>query len=139
MTGSLAFTFQSSATPARRKREPASRPFSIRLTEPERRRLESEAGSLALGTYVRSRLLDHVARRRTTASASDRCLLSQILGKLGRLRFASSLSDLAAAANVGAVVMTPDLEQDIRTACRDLRDMRSMLMRALGLKPEAQP
>lgn len=137
MTVPLASTFQSSATPAKRRREPVSRPFSIRLSEAERRRLEGEAGALALGTYVRSRLLDHAARRQTSASASDRSLLSQILGKFGRLRLASSLSDLSAAAEVGAVVMTPDIEEEIRSACRDIRDIRSMLMHALGLKPEA--
>ena len=139
MTVALASTFRTSATPAERRREPASRPFSIRLTEAERRRLESEAGSLALGAYVRSRLLDYAARRRTSTLAADRSLLSQILGKLGRLRLTSSLTDLAAAARVGAVVMTPDLELEVQTACRDLHDLRSMLMRALGLEPEAQP
>lgn len=66
-------------------------------------------------------------------------MLSQLLGKLGRMQLASSLSDLAAAAKVDAITMAPDIEQEVRSACRDVHDMRLMLMQALGLRPEARP
>lgn len=133
MKGSLSVAFRRSA---RQRRKPANRPFSIRLSNAERQLLEAEAGSQALGTYVKTRLLNGVVRRRTSVSSQHCKTLSELLGKLGRLRIASSLSDLAAAAGTSAIVMAPDLEQEIRSACRDLRDMRIMLMRALGLQPE---
>lgn len=138
MTGALSFSFERSATKREQGRESATRTFSIRLSAAERRQLEGEAGSQALGTYIRARLLDNAARRRRSAPAQDRAILSEILGGLGRLRLASSLADLAAAAKIGAVAITPDLEREVSSACRDLRDIRAMLMRALGLKPEAR-
>lgn len=133
MTEALSVSFRRSA---RQRRKPSSRPFSIRLSDAERQQLVAEAGSQALGTYVRARLLDNAIRRQRSVPAQHKKVLSEVLGKLGRLQIASSLSDLAAAAGSGAIAMTPDFEQEIRFACRDLRDMRTMLMRALNLQSE---
>ena len=138
MMGELTSSFERSAKQPSRSRERATRPFSIRLSDAERRRLEGEAGSQALGTYVRARLLDGASRRRSSKPMRDTAILSQILGRLGRLQLASNLSDLSKAARVGAVAMTPDLEQELRSACRELRAIRTMLMRALSLKPEVR-
>ena len=133
----LAKAFDNSANGAKR-RSNATRPFSVRLSDAERQQLKAEAGAQSLGTYVRARLLDNAARRRASASVQDPAALSQILGKLGRLQLANSLSDLATAARVGAIAVTPELEQELRTVCRDVRDIRDNLVRALGLKPEAR-
>lgn len=138
MTGELTSSFERSAKQPRRSSERATRPFSIRLSDAERRRLEGEAGSQALGTYVRARLLDGASPRRSSTPKRETAIFSQILGMLGRLQLASNLSDLSTAARIGAVAMTPDLEQELRSACRDLRAIRTMLMQALSLKTEAR-
>lgn len=138
MTEALAISFERSVAPARRRRLPPTRPFSIRLSDTERLRLEGEAGSRPLSAYLRERLLDDAARRKGGASKRDRAALSQILGRLGQHGLANSLSDIAAAARIGAIALTPDLEQELRSACHDVRDMRTMLIRALGLKAEAR-
>lgn len=120
------------------KRSPkATRPFSIRLSDAERYQLKREAGSQPLGAYVRARLLDGASRRQAGNAAPDAKLLGQALGKLGRLQLAGSLSDLAMAARVGAIAITPELEHDLRTACREVREIRDLLMRAMGFRPEA--
>lgn len=131
----LTRTFAATATATRPK---PSRPFSIRLSDVERRQLEREAGSQALGTYVRARLLAGSKRRSGGCSAADSAALSFILGKLGRLQLASGLADLAMAAKAGALIITPELEREIRSACRDVHDVRAKLLEALGLRAEAR-
>lgn len=133
---SLAKTFAESAMAAR-VRPVASRPFSIRLSGEERLDLERQAGTQPLGTYVRARLLNNAKPGKAGRVSADPALLGRILGKLGRLHLASSLSDLSAAATAGAVVITPELERDVRAAGRELREIRDLLMRALGLKRDA--
>lgn len=116
----------------------ATRPFSIRLSLSERQRLEQEAGAQSLGTYVRARLLNGARRRRTGTAAKDTVVLTQVLGKLGQLQLSSNLADLAIAARVGAIAMTPELERELQTACHEVREIRDILMRALGFKPEVR-
>lgn len=133
---SLAATFADSAVAAR-MRPVATRPFSIRLSKEERLHLEREAGAQPLGTYVRARLLNDARRGKAGRLSADPALLGQLLARLGQLQLARSLSDLSAAATVGSIVMTPELERELRAASRAVREIRDMLMRALGLKPDA--
>jgi hypothetical protein len=122
-----------------RSRRPA--PFSLRLTAAERDQLVAEARGLPLGTYIKEKLLsDRPVRLRTTGiSIEDRSALAQSLALLGRSRLASNLNQLARAANIGALVLTPELEAQLRTALDDVRFMRSLLMKALGLRGEPLP
>jgi hypothetical protein len=122
-----------------RSRRPA--PFSLRLTAAERDQLVAEARGLPLGTYIKEKLLSHrpVRLRTTCIPIEDRSALAQSLALLGRSRLASNLNQLARAANIGALVLTPELEAQLRTAFDDVRFMRSLLMKALGLKGEPLP
>ena len=133
----LVKAFNASAYSAKRL-STATRPFSIRLSKTERQLLEQEAGAQSLGTYVRARLLDGVARHRTGTAPKDTAAISQVLGKLGRLQLSSNFADLVIAARAGAIAMTPELERELQTACQDVREMRDLLMRALGFKPEVR-
>jgi hypothetical protein len=71
---SLADGFNRNAKPPPRNKHEArnggqkTRPFSIRLTEDERRQLEATAGSVPIGAYVRQRLLSETRQRRPTRS-----------------------------------------------------------------------
>ena len=125
------------AAPAPKRKRDA--PFAIRLSRDERARLEHEAAGTPLGTYIKSRLFGSapLARmRRTGLAVQDRQALARVLAMLGRSRLSGNLNQLARLAHVGALPMTPETEAELQAALRDIRDMRRLLLMALGLKPE---
>ena len=116
-------------------------PFSLRLTRAERQELEAQAGSMSLGAYIRSRLLDGAAvpRCRSRKPIKDDEALAQLLGELGRARLANNLNQLAKAANTGSLPVTPETIKAILTACKDVQLMRTCLLAALGFRREDLP
>lgn len=111
-------------------------PFCLRLSTEERTRLEREAAGLSLGEYVRQRIFDEsLPKRRTRGKfpVKDHQALSQIIGQLGRLRLSQNLNQIAIAANTGTLDLSPETLAVLLEACADVREMRSLLMRALGL------
>ena len=113
-------------------------PFSLRLSEDERARLAGEAAGAPLGTYLKAKLLGDapVRTRRTGLAVEDRKALGQVLGLLGSSRIANNLNQLAHAANVGALPVSPELEADLMATLAEVREIRRLLLVALGLKPE---
>src|SRR5688572_29055181 len=102
-------------------------PFSLRLTPEERQQLEIQAGGLSLAAYVKARLFQ--SERRTPSSKSrtrgkfcikDHKALAEVLAKLGASRLASNLNQLAKAANSGSLPVTPETENALQAACRDI-------------------
>ena len=78
-------------------------PFSLRLTFEERAKLERDAAGMALGAYIRSRLLDPetvAPRKRGKFPVKDHQALAQLLGLLGQSRLANNVNQLAKAAGV---------------------------------------
>ena len=126
-------------TESRRKR-PA--PFSLRLTKDERARLVTEAAGAPLGAFIKAKLLDgpmpKPVRQPRSAPLTDRTALAQCLALLGRARIANNLNQLAHLANIGALPLDPETIADLIDAVEAVRDMRRLLLSALGLKPEAQ-
>lgn len=121
-----------------RRKRPA--PFSLRLSAEERARLVAEAKGAPLGAYIKAKLLGKslpVRMRRTGLAIEDRKALAQVLALLGGSRLANNLNQLAYAANIGALPITPDTERHLKAALADVRALRRLLMAALGLKPEA--
>lgn len=114
-------------------------PFCIRLSENERARLELEARGLPLGAYIKAKALGDkpLRMRRTGLAVEDRQALAKALALLGHSRLSSNLNQLAHAANIGSLPMTPETEAELLAALRDVREMRRLLITALGLKPEA--
>lgn len=112
-------------------------PFSIRLTQEERERLELEAKGKPLSVYIRERLLgDGTSPRKLRRKpAADQTLLAKVLGMLGQSRLANNLNQIAKAAHIGVIVLTPALIDDLEQACRDIRLMRDALLTALGFPP----
>ncbi len=114
-------------------------PFSLRFTLEERAQVERDAVGLSLGAYIRSRLFDKSLPKRRTRSkhpVKDHQELAKVLAELGRSHLANNLNQLAKAANSGSLEVTLDTEQAIQHACSDIRWMRQVLMKTLGLSPE---
>ncbi len=132
---SFASAAASSAASGKQQR-PA--PFSIRLSAEERAALERKAGSRPLGAYIRSKLLDgEESRRKPARTASiDYALLGQVLGKLGKSEQTTCLFLLAVAAEAERVAMGEEERAALDRACADVREMRALLIKALGLRVE---
>ena len=118
-----------------RKKRPA--PFSIRLSDADRARLAIEAAGAPLGAYIKAKALGQapLRMRRTGHSVEDRKALARTLALLGRSRIANNLNQLAYAANIGSLPMTPEIEAELRESLHAVQEMRRLLLTALGLKP----
>lgn len=117
-------------------------PFSLRLTREERAKLESRAGNLHLGAYIKSVLFADDAptyRARRKGPVADQKALADVLACLGASRLSNNLNQLAKAANIGDLYFDEETKRLIAVACGDVKAMRQMLMRALGLKITEPP
>ncbi len=111
-------------------------PFSLRLTFEERAKIEHDAAGMSLGGYIRSRLLDPdwiAPRKRGKFPVKDHRALAQLLAMLGQSRLANNVNQLAKAANTGSLPVTPDTEEALLTAVREVSNMRALLIQALGV------
>lgn len=75
--------------------------------------------------------------RRSGLPIKDRRSLAKLLALLGRSRLASNLNQLAHIANIGALPATPETEAELREAVAAVRDLRRLLIVALGLEDPA--
>lgn len=133
------FAAASKPAPAKPKYPP---PFSLRLTEQERAWLREKAGRWSIGAYIRMRLFGDAASPRQAERRQpsvDQTALGRALGALGQSRLASNLNQIAKAANLGVLPVTPELADELRAACEDIRKMREALIEALGIKPVGCP
>lgn len=113
-------------------------PLSIRLTDEERALLMRKAGQKPLATYAREQLVGEVLSKRKAVKKApeiDKVLLAQILGVLGKSELASALCLLAVAAESGSIVLNEETDAQVKDACADIRDIRLILIKALGLRP----
>lgn len=117
-------------------------PFSLRLTFEERAALEKKAAGMALGAYIRERLLgEDAAPRRTRGKfpVKDHQALGRVLATLGQSRLSSNLNQLARAANTGSLPVSPDTEEALQAACAEVAALRAELLRALGSRGAGAP
>lgn len=117
-------------------------PFSLRLTDQERARLLDEAGGAPLGTYIKAKVLGGVPpvrMRRSGLPVADRKALARVLALLGRSRVPNNLNQLAHAANIGTLPITPETVDELRECLRFVRELRGLLLDALGLMAEDAP
>ena len=117
-------------------------PFSLRLTFEERSALEAAAGGQPLGRYIRQKVLGENAAERKPygkTPVKDHVALGRVLAGLGQSRLSNNLNQLARAVNSGSLPVTPDTEAYLREACDDIREIRTELVKALGLQPEIKP
>ncbi|WP_019960653.1 hypothetical protein [Woodsholea maritima] len=115
-------------------------PFSLRLTFEERAMLDRMAGDRPLGAFIRKQLFGDNATPRTLHQrkpGQDKKALAQALSVLGQSRLSSNINQIAKAAHLGSLPVGPELDDELKAACADIRAMRDALISALGLKPEA--
>ncbi len=113
-------------------------PFSLRLTPDERAQIEARAGSMPLGSYIKSVVLADQAptyRKRSKPPVAEQQLLAELLARLGQTRHANNLNQIAKHLNQGTLVLDEALEADIQAALVEIAWMRVTLMQALGLRP----
>lgn len=93
-------------------------PFSIRLTETEKLRLKTLAGSKPVGAYIRERLLaeDISPRKTRRAVVQDADKLAALLALLAQSHLAQNLNQLAKHANMGTLNVTLDVVQELLAA-----------------------
>ena len=100
------------------KPKPKPAPFSLRLSADERAELEARAHGEPLGAFIKSHLF---GSRRPKQAASRRIqnikAMARALALLGQSRIASNLNQLAKAANIGSLPVTPEVEADLELAC----------------------
>lgn len=138
-TQSVTGEFAASTTPPRNKpKRRYTPPFSMRFTVEERKRLDEMAGGQPLGSYIRNRLLgEQVEKRRKVKKPTvDSAMLAMVLSELAQSRLASNVNQLAKAANMGTLDITPEVEQEIEQACQEIQTMKTLLIAALGIVPE---
>jgi len=68
----------------------------------------------------------------------DKEALGRVMGALGASRLSSNLNQLAKAVNTGSLPVTPETEEELREACREIAELRADLLKALG-GPELEP
>ncbi len=115
----------------RRKTPP---PFSLRLSDGERKYLNEQAGNQPLGAYIRSELLgDKAIKRRVLRKpqVNDQ-KLALVLSALGESRLSQNLNQLAKHANMGTLDVSDNVNQQLEDACLAVVSMREVLLVALG-------
>ena len=115
-------------------------PFSLRLTFEERAMLDRMAGGQPLGAFIRKRLFGEAVSPRALhqrRAGPDKKALAQALSILGQSRLSSNMNQIAKAAHLGSLPVGPELDEELKAACSDIRAMRDALISALGIKPEA--
>jgi hypothetical protein len=143
----LSFDFDKVAVPAAKVRRPAQlkvaakrpSPFSLRLSADERAKLLAEARDVPLGAYIKDKLLGDASGgrgRKSARSVADQQALAQAVARLGQSQLWQNLGELAHAAHIGALPLTPEIEQELSATIAEVRAIRRDLVMALGLKGE---
>lgn len=92
----------------KRQRPGKITPLTLRLTKDERDRLEELATGMTLSAYIRACLFakeEKRRKRRPTSVIADKKAAAEALALLGHSQIARNLSQLAHAAQIGALVI----------------------------------
>lgn len=123
--------------PAAKPKPKRPAPFSLRLSEDERARLVADASGQPLSAYIKEKLFR--PKRRLHSNRADCKAMAQILALLGRSHLVANLNELSYAASIGALSLDPETLAELSAAIREVRDLRKMLIMALGLQPDGGP
>lgn len=94
---------------------------------------------MPLGPFIKAKLFNgDLSPRKTRGQApvKDHAALARALGLLGNLRLANNLNQLAKSANMGALPMSPEVEEELMATCAAVLAVRMELMKALGYDAE---
>lgn len=121
-------TIRPARSSAQKKRDA---PFSLRLSKTEKAELLAKADGLSLSAYIKSQLFSG-SQYRSRARQVDREALGRVLSALGQSRISQNLNQIAKAAHMGALPVTPELLEELDQTCAELKAMRQDIMAALG-------
>lgn len=113
--------------------------LSIPLTRDLKADLERRAGRQPVSAYARGVLFpanDNTPQmlRSPRRSRKDRLAVATVLARLGAMDAAANLHELARLARFGALPMTPEVEAALLQACDDIAEIKSLLMKAIGIR-----
>lgn len=100
-------------------------------------------GEPPMAVFLRSLIFDEalLSKRRKSRKSpiKDHQVLASLQGELGQSRIANNINQLAKSANSGSLEVSPDTEKALQNACSDVRWIRYMVMKALGVEPGDEP
>ncbi|XOV77452.1 MAG: plasmid mobilization relaxosome protein MobC [Aestuariibacter sp.] len=101
-------------------------PYSIRFTQEQREyiRAQAQAMNWSEARWIRYRVFHDM----TSTEAA------QILQLLGKSRIANNLNQIAKELNTGTFIDSPDVQAKLDESYWEIKDMRSKLIKALGLR-----
>jgi hypothetical protein len=114
-------------------------PLSLRLNKAERKRLEKLAGDQPLGSFIKDRVFADALMPGASEVLDRYQMLVRVLAALGENDVFAYLDAIAKAIEAGDLVLSDEQEAQIAASCLLVLEMRDDLIRALGLKPPAQP
>ena len=119
----------------------ARRILSVPLTPEQMADLARRAGRAPLSAFARAQLFPAndnqpapSVRTRGAAPVRDDAALAEVLAKLGKTDLGVAFREMAQLARHGALPLTPETESYIQQACRDIADIKMLLMKALGIR-----
>lgn len=127
---------------AKKKKAPATKVITVRVTENEFNAVIKSAAEAGMNRSEYSRLCllgeNIESRRRMSRVVSiDQKLASQILSKLGTVRYASNLNQIAKAINQGVTMFSAETETALLEACLFIAEIRNLLMQAMHKRPRS--
>lgn len=119
--------------PEHQPKQPRRRILSVPLSPEQRAELELRAGRQPISAYARAQLFAANDNNKPTKipRSHPAKAIPQALANLGPS--ATALKQIASGIASGVVPLSPDTEVAIIKACHDIADMKSMLMKALGI------
>ncbi|WP_444994737.1 hypothetical protein [Aliikangiella sp. IMCC44359] len=111
-------------------------PYSLRLSDEERKHLKELADGKPLASYIKAILFGEssLPKYRKRAKLEDEQLLIKLLAALGKSRIASNINQLAKAANSGSLPVNHDIINALNEAVAAIKWMRESLIKGIGLK-----
>ncbi len=118
-----------------------TRPVSVRLTEQERALLERVAAKQSLSSFMRECALMQAGqapkpRKEQQRPTEQKVQLAQILALLGASDIFRSMSTFAKLSEQGALPLSEETESQIQNACSNIKQIKTLLMRALRVKED---
>lgn len=115
--------------------------LSVPLSPEQMADLAWRAGRTPLSAFARAKLFsdnDNLTstcfRARGTAPVRNEAALAEVLAKLGNTDMGVTFREMAQLSRYGALPLTPETETYIQQACRDIADIKTLLMNALGIR-----
>jgi hypothetical protein len=111
-------------------------PICFRVSPDERAELERKAGSMTISAFIRWSIFGDDAtprKRRVKRPIKDYRILAQLFALIKQTQCWNNLNQIARGINSNTWIVTPETEKLLQDACKAIIEIRSMLMKALGL------